>query len=215
MVASPETNEAEEYAVYSSLIESWYVNNNTRLIVIEDDSEPGTSGEVLDDSLKPLLEELPDVTEELIDAFKTRNRQHVPLKPLLSLSVPYVLIGNKEMDAIFHRDRDGWHEFYKRYANSPGTITLSRVGFNRELNGALVYIGHQSHWRAGSVAERKWGLESSRQNHGLDFVSRLVDILPQFISSELMFMIDPPMAVLVILPNRIVLGQRGSSAGNL
>jgi len=47
MVASPETNEVEEYAVYSMLIESWYVNNNTRLIVIEDDSELGTSGEDL------------------------------------------------------------------------------------------------------------------------------------------------------------------------
>jgi len=96
------------------------------------------------------LKELPDVTEELIDAFKTRNRQLLPLKPLLSLSVHYVLIGSKEMDDIFHRDEDGWDEFYQRYPNSPGTITLSRVGFSTDLKRALVYIGHQSHWRAGS-----------------------------------------------------------------
>jgi hypothetical protein len=152
MVTSPEAIESEEYALYSLLIESWYVNDNTRLIVIEDEdqNELDLWGESLENSLEPLIEGLPDVSEEMIDVFRTRNIQPVPLKRLLSLSVPYVLIGSKEMEDIFQIDKDGWDEFYQRYPNSPGTITLSRVGFNSDMNRALVYIGIQSHWRAGS-----------------------------------------------------------------
>jgi hypothetical protein len=73
-----------------------------------------------------------------------------PLKPLLSFSLPYGLIGSNELEDIFQTDRNGWDEFYQRYPNSPGTITLSRVGFNASMNHALVYIGIQSYWRAGS-----------------------------------------------------------------
>ena len=145
MVTSPELIESEEYVVYSHLIESWYVNDNIRLIVIEDTNEPSLWSESLENELEPL-----DVTEEMIEVFKTRNMRPVSLKRLLSLSVPYVLIGSKEMEDIFQIDRDGWDEFYQRYPDSPGTITLSRVGFNSYMNRALVYIGIQSHWRAGS-----------------------------------------------------------------
>jgi hypothetical protein len=150
MGTSPELIEAEEYAVYSILIESWYVHNNIRLIVIEDHSKVDSLVEGLDNRLDPLMEELPDVKKELIDDFKIRNIQSVPLKPLISLHVPSLLIRNNEIEDIFQTDGDGWEEFYQRYPNSPGIITLSRVGFNPYMDQALVYIGNQSHWRAGS-----------------------------------------------------------------
>jgi hypothetical protein len=152
-VSTPtETVETEEYAVYSNLIESWYVNKDIRLIVIEDHSELGEWGwrGALDDALQFLMEASPGVAEEVISSFKRRNQNPGLLKPLFSLSVPYVLIGSHEMEDIFQPDRDGWEEFYRRYPNSPGTIWLSRVGLDVLLKLALVYIGRQSHWRAGA-----------------------------------------------------------------
>ncbi len=80
------------------------------------------------------MEVLPEIAEEVVSNFKKRNRKAGPLKPLLSLSVPYELIGSEEMEDIFQIDRDGWGEFYQHYPDSPGTITLSRVGFNSDMN---------------------------------------------------------------------------------
>jgi hypothetical protein len=144
--------ETEEYTVYSNLIESWYVNHVTRLIVIEDHRELGEGAwhGALEGGLKILIEAFPDVAEEVMSHFKRRNKNPGLLKPLFSLSVPYVLIGSEEVEDIFQLDGDGWEEFYRRYPNSPGTIWLSRVGFDARKNYALVYIGRQSHWRAGA-----------------------------------------------------------------
>ncbi len=38
----------------------------------------------------------------------------------------------------------------KRYPNSQGTMTLSRVGFNRNIKQALVYVGNQEGFLAGA-----------------------------------------------------------------
>jgi hypothetical protein len=149
MLTSKERFETEEYAVYSSLIESWFVSDNTRLIVIEDQSGLGLSSS-LQEILESLTESFPTPTKEILADFKTKNRQASPLKSLFSLTVPYVLINNQEMDDIFQIERDGWDEFYRRYPNSQGMMALSRVGFNPDMNQALVYVGNQSHWRAGT-----------------------------------------------------------------
>jgi len=38
----------------------------------------------------------------------------------------------------------------KRYPNSQGTMTLSGVGFNRNINQALVYVGNPEGFLAGA-----------------------------------------------------------------
>ena len=54
------------------------------------------------------------------------------------------------MGDIFDDSVNGWEEFYRRYPDSPGITTLSRVGFNRERTEALVYMGAQLHYLAGA-----------------------------------------------------------------
>jgi hypothetical protein len=134
------------------MIESWYVTDVTRLIVIEDHSELGEWGwrGALNDGLKFLMEAWPEVAVKVMNNFKRRNKNPGRFKPLFSLSVPYVLIGSHEVEDIFQPDTDGWQEFYRRYPTSPGTIWLSRVGFDAHMDHALVYIARQSHWRAGA-----------------------------------------------------------------
>lgn len=60
------------------------------------------------------------------------------------MKVDYVLLNEKES-----QDIKGWDEFYKKYPNSPGIISVSRVGFNKEKNQAVVYVGLQSDYLAG------------------------------------------------------------------
>jgi hypothetical protein len=150
MATSEEIFETEEYVVYATLIESWYVSDNTHLIVIEDYIGLDLWGDNLEERLASIKEAFPNLTEEIMADFKTRNSQPSPLKPLIPLKVPYVLISSQEMEDLFQINENGWDEFYKRYPNLQGTMTLSRVGFNGDVNQALVYVGNQSHWRAGS-----------------------------------------------------------------
>ena len=96
-----DAKEAEEYAVYSCLIGSWYVNNAIHLIVIEDQTDLQLWGEKLEDWLADLPESLPGGTTELVQDFVNNNKQSHLLKPLFVLKVPYVFITSREMDDIF------------------------------------------------------------------------------------------------------------------
>jgi hypothetical protein len=46
----------------------------------------------------------------------------------------------KEFTAFFKiKSFDGWNDFYKKYPNSSGYISVSRVGFNTNFTRALLY----------------------------------------------------------------------------
>ena len=151
MPTAADAKEEEDYAVYSCLIDSWYVNKAIHLIVIEDQTDLQLWGEKLEDWVADLPEILPGGTTELVQDFVNNNKQSHLLKPLFVLKVPYVFITSREMDDIFQIvGGEGWDEFYRRYPGSHGTITLSRPGFNAVGNQSLVYIGNQVDWRAGS-----------------------------------------------------------------
>jgi hypothetical protein len=141
--------EAEEYAVYSALINQEYAGPDIERIVIRDHT--GVSAH------PSLQEELARVSKQMRDGpdsamvadFSTKNAQEHPLTNSFQAKVPCVLISQQELEAIF-RGRGGWDEFYKWYPKSQGEMTLSRVGFNAKRDRALVYVGNQSHWLAGA-----------------------------------------------------------------
>jgi len=66
----------------------------------------------------------------------------------IKLNSVYLLISETETGKIFSGE-DGWNRFYKEYRGAQGIMMLSRVGFDRNKNEALVYIGNQSDWLAG------------------------------------------------------------------
>jgi hypothetical protein len=140
--------ESDEYDVYATLIDEMYVNEQVKLIVIVDHTEAGL-GEDLDQTLQHITKNISGIQQETLDDFRTQNAQSYPLSDDFNLQVPHTLISQQEMEEIF-RTGDGWDEFYQKYPDSQGTMTLSRVGFNQERDQALVYVGNQSHWLAGA-----------------------------------------------------------------
>jgi hypothetical protein len=58
-------------------------------------------------------------------------------------------MSQQEQLEIF-KDGGSWNEFYTGYPDSQGIMTISRVGFNREQDQALVYVGNQSDGKAGA-----------------------------------------------------------------
>jgi len=117
---------AEEYSVYSALINSRFLEQQTTLAVIRENTEFDKRSIVIpvefEDDLLPKTE-----TSYILDR-------------RLLLRVKYLLLSKEKVDALFKQDLNkGWEAYWKEYPKATGLLTLSRVGFNRDRTRAFVY----------------------------------------------------------------------------
>jgi hypothetical protein len=143
--------DVEEYDVYSDLIDIYFIqegkssyNQNIKLLVIEDQAfldprtKPGwNNSEVLvyDETLNG--QKRIRLEESLIADFEAKKALGPgKLQDMFVLDVPVALINLDEFNGI----PDGWDGFYKKFPNSQGHMSLSRVGFNSDRTKALVYM---------------------------------------------------------------------------
>lgn len=86
-----------------------------------------------------------DVPADLIRDFCAKNAQPQKVWPELRQRLPVILLSREELNSLFsagHPQKpDGWDRFYAKYPKSPGIITISRVGFNRRGDLAMIYLG--------------------------------------------------------------------------
>jgi hypothetical protein len=78
----------------------------------------------------------------LVDDYKNKNAKVYKLENKFSIPHTVILISSKELNKIFQNET-GWDAFYEKYPDSPGTIQISRVGFNRNQTQAILYFGYQ------------------------------------------------------------------------
>jgi hypothetical protein len=145
--AGPEDGFAEEYEVYSALIQSVYKN---ALIVIEDTTAQRDSGLFSPtDAARFMRNQWRELGNDILSDFQTKNEKPSALESRFTLSVRYTFISEQEIESIFSKNASGWEDFYAKYPGSQGILTLSRVGFNEAKDTAVLYAGNQSHWVAG------------------------------------------------------------------
>ncbi len=142
-VPSPEVT-PEEYSVYSDLIEAMFPDKY-ELFVIRDrtSSEDSATSETL--PFQYLHSHMPSLSPETFANFQAMNDKEYNLQRHFQLETDYILLGAEENEEIFSAVGpwvDPWDEFYERYPNSQGIMTLSRVGFDDNMNQALVYLGN-------------------------------------------------------------------------
>ncbi len=137
----------EEERVYATLIEAHYSSD---LLVIMEKTQTDVLELASDETYQFVEGSLQHLSTETLSDFKARNDQSYPLKTSMILGSRYLLFSEKDKQDLFQINQSGWDVFYNRYPDAPGIITLSRVGFNARMDQALVYLGIQSHWLAGS-----------------------------------------------------------------
>jgi hypothetical protein len=149
IVRAPEemaTPSEDEYLVYSTLIEQ--MAGNAELIVIRD----STRLDFVDD-ISEAVEQIRKSTlgagEDVLADFRVKAAHPLRFENRFSSTGTIVLMSQGEFDSIF-TDRGAWDEFYERYPKSNGIMTFSGVGFNSQLDEALVYIGIQSNFKDGA-----------------------------------------------------------------
>jgi len=135
------TIDPEEYLIYSTVIDSWFIKSDIELLIIRDYTSLDESLETLEDNLDYLSQVIFDLSIDTIRDFKAKNTHSYPLKNFFNQNKGYKLITDEEIDEIF--DTGGWKEFYLRYPKSNGILAFSRVGFNSDKTQCLVYASNQ------------------------------------------------------------------------
>ena len=137
--------EDEEYAVYSALInENTSDENINRVLVIKDQPTVwvGSLDEEKNTFYDDLLKSSSLLLEETVDDLRAKNKETHAFTRRFDIKRRYVLVSEKEIEDIFKEGGGWWEEFYRRYPESRGFATFSRVGFNADKTQALVYQAH-------------------------------------------------------------------------
>jgi len=139
----------EEAEVFAALVRNQFGAGQSLVIraSTSTDAEGVANTEAM---LQYVLKNTHGLEADTVKNFRERNATTTLLASDMNLGVSYVLLNQGELDQIFALNQDGWQVFFERYPNSPGLLSLSRVGFNARFDQALVYLGIQSQWLNGS-----------------------------------------------------------------
>lgn len=134
----------EEFTIYNLVINSRYARSSTQLLVIQEETAFGnTKDNSLADQLKYVSAKLPQIEQSVFREFSVKNSKSHKLSDNFNLRMKHTLAGSDVLDPMLQLP-SFWREFYKRFPDAQGMLSLSRVAFNSELNQALVYIATAS-----------------------------------------------------------------------
>jgi hypothetical protein len=150
VVPTPAPNQAdqEEQAVYAFLLAKMY--QHTEYVIMANTATSATGVDNTAQTLDYVLQNMHAVAPVTLDSFRARNATAQILRADMQLGNPYTLLSQTARNQIFSQNQSGWDIFYGRYPQAPGITTFSKVGFDANLDQALVYLGTQSNWLAGA-----------------------------------------------------------------
>jgi hypothetical protein len=128
----PVSRTDEEYAVYSMVINANHRGYLQGGFLILNRTHGYDIGGI-DASQSPQV---------VIDDYEVSNAESYQLDDQFDLEQRYTLFSIEEHDEVFASGPDGWEELHKRYPDSDGYITLSKVGFDPGMSQALVYMAY-------------------------------------------------------------------------
>ncbi|MEK6279801.1 MAG: hypothetical protein AABN95_05555 [Acidobacteriota bacterium] len=141
---------AEESAVYSTIIDKLHHEDRLRVFVVRDHTAPCKQADNWCGD-KEIQSRLINLKPETFSDYATQNAESIALSDTFSLQRPAIMFSNQQLPEFLVRTnlhvnltpipsrKIYWGKFYDRYPLSPGLISLSRVGFDSQIDQALVY----------------------------------------------------------------------------
>lgn len=133
----------QEYSVYSALVNKYAKSFKGEKIVIDE----STSGLNIIPSFSGNngFDKDGRFNEECVKSLKDNNTSVWRLSKDMLLVKEYFLVANQleQIDSDMRSGIDGWKNYYGRYPNSQGLLSLSRAGFCKGKTQALVYIANR------------------------------------------------------------------------
>jgi hypothetical protein len=162
--------EAEEYAVYSALINQRHTKPNAkrmftlqgvlvkerhvidevRLVIIESNTRHSFDYKAMnyENLRRTLSEKTSQAVEETFRDFTTKNQRPYTLSNNFHPKVKTEVISEQERQSYFVNNTGRMDAFFARYPGSQGTLAFSRVGFSPSKDKALVYVAAQQDFDA-------------------------------------------------------------------
>jgi hypothetical protein len=134
--------DAVEDSVWTVVLDSLYVRPDMKLLVVRGVAD-GT-----DRLSRESVASVPGIQPATVADFQQRNEIPRTVAPLAITRVPMRVVSAATLDSLEQGgpDENGtlpfWGAFEKRFPNSYGLVSLSRVGFNAEATQAVVNVDH-------------------------------------------------------------------------
>ena len=134
-------NSIDEYEVVSALLNEIYLTGNYKSIVITNPTccevEDGYVGS---GAFKMYLDQLDPVSFDTLTDYAARNKQPLTFEKKFKLNTDYKIVPYADVEKLFPQGmpEEGWKLFYSKYPGANGYIRLSRVGFNKTRDQAIV-----------------------------------------------------------------------------
>jgi hypothetical protein len=96
-----------------------------------------------------LRKEAPGLQTATLNSFRETDTRSARLGSSFRLPIAYELVEKTEIDAIFEHG-GWWTDYYKKYPNSQGFLTLSRVGFSADGKQAMFYAVNECGGKCGT-----------------------------------------------------------------
>jgi hypothetical protein len=125
---------SEEYEVYSAVLNE--TEGPSELVIVEELTDDAKEYRANLFALKAPARFL------MLADFRSKNSRVSKLEENFSVPGRVLLISRHELNDLFSDPDGGWGAFYRKYPQTSGIITLSRVGFNWNHTRALLYYGN-------------------------------------------------------------------------
>lgn len=143
-LSKTETNSIDEsYAVYSVALKKYESSSENGqkapIIVINENTEIGNIEKKSNaEFLRNFNLEVPAEFQSAFEDFKSKNIKSEKLIKSFDIAQDYVLVTK---DDVFKSENinEIWKLFYKKYPDSRGLITFSKVGFDADKKHAFIY----------------------------------------------------------------------------
>ena len=139
----------ERYAVYSALLNERFGDRAPKFLVIQSETEDDST-EQSDERWDNLKKALEPCSHSVVDDYRIRNVQPATVENKFRVPIRVVLVSKQDVDRFFGEGGREWEAFYRQYPKAEGLIRLSNVGFNPEMNQALVYFADSCGGLCGS-----------------------------------------------------------------
>lgn len=140
---SPQERAAAERDVYAVVKPEIRWVSVSYCVLVLDTSESYVLPDLSSDP--ELQKQLADVAPDTVEDYRSANASAAPLSDMSGLIEPCGVIRQTELDEIFGGTMDaygGWTAFHEKYSSDvAGYLSVSRVGFNRDMSEALVWGG--------------------------------------------------------------------------
>lgn len=139
----PQTLTDDDSAVYTAVLRELYQAAKGRPIILSDQTAIGVPPGMLTNlpvQGPQTISFLNPISPEARQSFEDLNHSSLHLPPPCKFAPECTLVDIADI-ALQVKSAKAWRKFMAKHANTPGIIIVSRIGFNRDRDQAVMYSG--------------------------------------------------------------------------